>query len=116
MEAYVPAITKATSFVEGEEITVENKKIKDAIVKLRKKIDDFKLDLHIVYSIYDKNNDQSLSATEFKHLLLRIDKDLTDEECKTCFTIFDINGDKKISYDEFFRTICKIAGEPAVKY
>jgi Ca2+-binding EF-hand superfamily protein len=69
-----------------------------------------------MYSIYDKNNDRSLSADEFKNLLHRIDKNLTDDECSTCFKIFDINNDMKISYDEFFRTICKIAGQPYSKY
>jgi Ca2+-binding EF-hand superfamily protein len=116
MEAYVPCAQINTVVVEGEELTVDNKKAKETILKLRKKLDEFNLDLHLLYSVYDKNNDQSLSADEFKHMLHRIDKNLTDDECGTCFKIFDINGDMKISYDEFFRTICKIAGQPYSKY
>jgi hypothetical protein len=44
--------------------------------------------------------------------MCKIDSTLTPAEQKLCFSKFDINGDKKISFDEFYRTICKIAGEP----
>jgi hypothetical protein len=29
-----------------------------------------------------------------------------------CFEKFDINGDRNITFDEFYRTICKIVGNP----
>lgn len=79
------------------------------------RVDEFKVDLHTIYSLYDKNNDKTLSMEEFRHLISRIDKNLTEEDFLNCFKIFDINEDEQISYDEFFRTLCKIAGEPYVR-
>lgn len=51
---------KENSIVEPDE-SVPNKKVMEAIIKLKMKVDEFKVDLHTIYSLYDKNNDKTLN-------------------------------------------------------
>lgn len=66
----------------------------------------------MVYDSYDKHHTQNLKFEDFSKLLLKIDSKLTEDELEMCFEKFDINGDGNITFDEFYRTVCKIAGSP----
>jgi Ca2+-binding EF-hand superfamily protein len=43
----------------------------------------------------------------------KIENGLTDDEIKLCFRRFDLNDDGHINFEEFYRTLCKINGEPS---
>ena len=87
-------------------------RINDVIVKLRDKIDEHKLDMLTVYRSYDRNHDDALSIGEFSKLLLKIDSKLTEDELRLCFLKFYLNDNGYVSYEEFLKTISKIAGDP----
>ena len=53
-----------------------------------------------------------LEFDEFVSLLRKIDRTLTKTECQKIFAAFDRNGDKKISFNEFFANMCRITGSP----
>lgn len=82
------------------------------VERLRERIEENQLDPFTVYDSYDKHHDQHLKLDEFSKLLAKIDPKLSESEIGLCFEKFDINGDGSITFDEFYRTICKIAGTP----
>jgi hypothetical protein len=51
--------------------------VREIVMKLRTRIDEYNLDLFTVYDSYDKNHDQSLKFDEFSKLMLKIDSKLT---------------------------------------
>lgn len=48
-------------------------------------------------------------------LLTRIDPKISEDEIKKCLSKFDLNGDKKISFYEFCKTINRITGESPMR-
>lgn len=54
----------------------------------------------------------NLDFESFTKLLRKIDQTLIKRECKMVFEAFDTNGDKKISFNEFFGKMCQITGSP----
>ena len=43
----------------------------------------------------------------------KIENGLTEDELRLCFMRFDLNNDNRITFEEFYRTLCKINGEPS---
>jgi len=43
----------------------------------------------------------------------KIENGLSEDELRLCFMRFDLNNDGRITFEEFYRTLCKINGEPS---
>lgn len=66
-----------------------------------------------VYEKYDFNKDGQLDIGEFKKLMDKIESGLSEDDIRLCFRRFDLDDDKRISFEEFYRTLCKISGDPS---
>jgi Ca2+-binding EF-hand superfamily protein len=63
------------------------------------------LGLKKVFKIMDDDNSGYLDISEFNKALKDYRVNVTAEESRKLFQIFDMNGDGNISYDEFLRQV-----------
>lgn len=66
-----------------------------------------------IFKFFDGSKDDQITSDEFKSALASLDKqrlDLSDDEIEEIVAIFDKNGDRKISMDEFKEYCFKLPG------
>jgi Ca2+-binding EF-hand superfamily protein len=61
--------------------------------------------LQRVFKIVDDNNSKTLDIYEFSKVVKDYRIEMSEDEVKKLFTLFDRNGDQSINYDEFLREI-----------
>ncbi|KRX07671.1 Protein kinase-like domain [Pseudocohnilembus persalinus] len=71
------------------------------INELREIIISYKLNLSDIFKNFDKDKQGTLDILEFEHLLRIIAPGLKQEDVKTVFNKFDIDGDGEITFEEF---------------
>merc|ERR1712183_240382 len=59
------------------------------------------------FKIFDKDGSGFIDAKELKNVMEGLGEDLTDEEIDEMVKEADLNGDGKISYDEFVKMMVK---------
>ncbi|XP_047323088.1 calmodulin-like [Impatiens glandulifera] len=62
-------------------------------------------DLKEAFRVFDKDQNDSISAAELRHVMLNLGERLTDEEVDEMFREADVNGDGQIDYDEFVKVM-----------
>ena len=69
-------------------------------------------DVYELFIDFDKEREGYLSFETLLELLRKIDPNITADEGQIIFRKFDENGDKKISFQEFYKNMCLITGSP----
>lgn len=69
--------------------------------EVRQKIIKQNIDVIKLFNELDVNGDHTLEYKELVVLLRKIDKTLSNTDCKIIFKQLDLDGDKTISFDEF---------------
>ena len=64
-------------------------------------------ELKKAFDFYDENGDGYITKLELTNVLTRLGNDIVDKEVETIIQSVDLDGDGKISYDEF----CKMLGK-----
>jgi Ca2+-binding EF-hand superfamily protein len=70
------------------------------------------LGLRIIFKIMDDDNSGYLDQSEFNKALKDYRVNVTPDEGRKLFRIFDVNGDGSISYDEFLRMVIGEMNQP----
>lgn len=63
------------------------------------------LGMQRIFKIMDDNNNGSLEISEFWKAVCDFRIQISPEEARQLFDLFDINGDGNISYDELMRSV-----------
>ncbi|CAD8106591.1 unnamed protein product [Paramecium sonneborni] len=71
------------------------------IQKLVIAIEKYKIDINELFRKYDKSDSQTLDVQEFGVMLRKIDGQLTDQDIKLAFGVFDVDQSKEITFKEF---------------
>ncbi|CAF0810181.1 unnamed protein product [Brachionus calyciflorus] len=71
--------------------------------KTAKELDD---ELKEIFKIFDKNKDGFIDYAELKDVLVRLGENITDDEVMDMIKEADVDGDKKVSYNEFRSILC----------
>ncbi|XP_050539789.1 calmodulin-beta-like [Daktulosphaira vitifoliae] len=69
------------------------------------KVSDGEEEMHHAFNVFDKNGDGFITFDELKRVMFSIGERLTDEEIEDMIKEADLNGDKKIDYNEFITII-----------
>jgi len=64
-------------------------------------------EMRAAFSVFDRNNSGSISASELRDVMLSLGETLTDEELRELMTENDVDGDGEISYEEFVQMMGK---------
>ena len=78
--------------------------------RIYKRIEDSGIEIHELYRQQDIFKKNALTIKEFTSLIKVIDSNLNEQEIKILFDEFDLNNDGAISFNEYYSTLCKIAG------
>ncbi|KAK8918895.1 hypothetical protein KSP39_PZI021151 [Platanthera zijinensis] len=62
-------------------------------------------ELKEVFKVFDREQNGFISATELKNVLINLGEKLTDEEAEQMIKEADFDGDGKVNYDDFVRTM-----------
>ncbi|EGR32326.1 protein kinase domain protein [Ichthyophthirius multifiliis] len=76
-------------------------KAKKIIGELRKTCKQNNIDTHIIFNNITKKKEPFLDVGQFEKLIKIIDKNISSEDLKNAFSLFDVNNDGKIDYNEF---------------
>jgi len=68
---------------------------------MRKIIKENNIDIRVIFRNFDKTKDCYLDLSEFKKLILILDKRIVENELNYIFKLFDVDNDHKISFPEF---------------
>ena len=71
------------------------------IQKLQGVIVKNKVNIEKLFTTLDQNKSKSIYLSEFKSLIKCLDKNVTEDEIEHIFNIFDDDGNKELSFDEF---------------
>jgi len=64
-------------------------------------------EMRAAFSVFDRNNSGTISASELRDVMLSLGEALTDEELRELMTENDVDGDGEISYEEFVQMMGK---------
>jgi serine/threonine protein kinase len=92
----------------------EEQTIIATIQKIKESIGLLGLELHDWFSKFGKHSTEEMEYPEFKKMLLLINKDLKEMEIEHAFQKFDVNGDRKVTFEEFKSLMYKISGKAQI--
>jgi len=64
-------------------------------------------EMRAAFSVFDRNNSGSISASELRDVMLSLGEALNDEELRELMCENDVDGDGEISYEEFVQMMGK---------
>ena len=58
-----------------------------------------------VFNLFDKNGDKSIDWRDLREVFVELGHEITEEDCRLLVKLHDVDGDGKLSFQEFVYTI-----------
>ena len=77
------------------------------LAMMARKLNSGQVEVEIVetFKVFDRNSDGFITAEELKHILSNLGEKLTDEELKDMIREADLDGDGRVSLEEFKKLV-----------
>lgn len=60
-----------------------------------------------VFKLFDDDRTQEITVENLKRVAKELGEDISDEELKEIVQRADLDGDGKLTFDDFYQVICK---------